>query len=83
MWKIDKVIFIVLTTLLILGIITAIIFIGITVTGSGGYGIIKLSNGEVIEGEVDKIVRWSRTEYEVTINGITYQVHPENFTYIE
>jgi hypothetical protein len=42
----------------------------------GEYAIVSLPNGEIIEGEVESITRWTYAYTEVTINGITYGVHP-------
>lgn len=49
----------------------------------GGYAIISLPNGEVVEGEVESLTRWTASNTEITIDGITYCVHPLNVAIIE
>jgi hypothetical protein len=42
----------------------------------GKYAIISLPNGEVVEGEIESITRWSSSYFEIEINGVEYFVHP-------
>lgn len=45
----------------------------------GSIGIIKLPSGEVVEGKIEKLVRWGNSNTEVTIDGVRYCVHPAFF----
>ena len=49
----------------------------------GGTAIIKLPNGDIVEGEIQSITRWSASVTEVMIDGTTYTVHPLNLAVIE
>lgn len=49
----------------------------------GKHGIVKLPNGDIVEGEVQSITRWSEATLEITIDGYTYTVHPLNVAIIE
>ena len=42
----------------------------------GKYGIVSLPNGDVVEGKIESIIRWTESMTEITIDGITYCVHP-------
>jgi hypothetical protein len=42
----------------------------------GKHAIVSLPNGEVIEGEIESLTRWTSSMNEITIDGITYCVHP-------
>ena len=42
----------------------------------GKYAIISLPNGEVVEGKIEHITRWSSSYFEIEINGVEYFVHP-------
>ena len=43
---------------------------------AGKHAIIKLANGDIVEGEIQSITRWSESLTTVTIDGIEYCVHP-------
>ena len=45
--------------------------------------IIELPDGTIIKGTVDSYTRWSESNTEIVINGITYCVHPVNVAFIE
>lgn len=49
----------------------------------GKTGMICLPNGEVIEGEIESLTRWTAANVEVSIDGVTYCVHPAMFAVIE
>ena len=49
----------------------------------GKHGIVKLPNGDIVEGKVQSITRWSESTLEITIDGNKYVVHPLNVAVIE
>ena len=49
----------------------------------GGLGMLRLPDGTVIQGEVEALMRWSYSFYEVTIDGVVYCVHPSAFAVIQ
>lgn len=49
----------------------------------GKHGIVRLPNGDIVEGEVQSITRWSESTLDITIDGNTYTVHPLNVAVIE
>ena len=48
----------------------------------GGTAIISLPNGEVVEGELQSITRWSESCYDVVVDGTKYVVHSKNIAII-
>lgn len=48
----------------------------------GKHAIIELPNGTIVEGEVESITRWSASFIEITIDGVTYYIHPINYAII-
>lgn len=48
----------------------------------GGLGMLRLPDGTVIQGEVEALTPWSQSFYEVTIDGVTYRIHPSAFAVI-
>lgn len=46
------------------------------------YAIVKLPNGDIVEGEVQSITRWSASLVDVKIDGKTYSVHPINLAIV-
>lgn len=42
----------------------------------GKHGIVSLPNGKVVEGEIEALSRWSASTCDITIDGVTYSVHP-------
>ena len=66
--------------LLILIVLTVILLCACDVRKTsidiGKYAIISLPNGEVVEGKIENITRWSSSYFEIEINGVEYFVHP-------
>ena len=73
--------FILLSTIFIMSL--ALCGCGENSVDVGEYAIISLPNGEVVEGEVESLIRWTASNTEITIDGITYYVHPLNVAIIE
>lgn len=49
----------------------------------GSWGMLRLPDGTVVQGEVESLTRWTNSSYEVTINNVTYCVHPSAFAIIK
>ena len=67
-------------------LVLAIFLLSLTGCGQGAenvdvgkWGVIELPNGDIVEGEIESLTRWSDSTFEVVIGGTTYCVHPVNF----
>lgn len=49
----------------------------------GKWGVLELPGGQVIEGYIDSLTRWSSSSLEVEIDSVTYSTHPMNFACYE
>lgn len=47
------------------------------------YAILKLPNGEIVEGECEGYTRWSGNFMEIRVSGTTYYISDMNVTIIE
>ena len=77
-----KFLFIFLVIILVAVTLTGCNYQMIDTTYSYEYAIIKLPNGEIIEGPVEKWSDYEGDQLQVKINGKTYLVHSVNATFI-
>ena len=42
-----------------------------------------LPNGTLVEGEVEALSRWSESNYEIRVDGVTYCIHPARLVLME
>ena len=47
------------------------------------WAVIKLPNGNIVEGKIESLTRWNSSNTEVVIDGIAYCIHPSDFACYE